>query len=350
MPMATPVATAMAVPMETPPGDATPLKSLSGPPGVPPLTNRVATRSRNELALARMAQKNELWLMRRSAMAKANGAATTGDSEMTAHQASEIPSATTNDHRLMAAAAQPPAMAGMETGARPSVSAEAIAETPSGPMTNRAALSYTEVDKARRAMRDEMQQMRRAAMAEAQGLNTNDLNTLTVQQRHVLEVCVAEAGGVSRALAADSLEQYNRHLTNLSRMLPLLPKTLGAGHRWNGLAQRLVASSQWSAATDLTEARRQFLPFSTALVEFVKQLRMDDPAFVGLKLYHCPMAPKPGLWMQTQGPLANPFYGAKMLTCGEEVGIAAPAAASPSPTPTPATGGHSPEKPSALPQ
>ena len=38
-----------------------------------------------------------------------------------------------------------------------------------------------------------------------------------------------------------------------------------------------------------------------------------------MKIYHCPMAPKPGLWMQVNGPLANPFYGKKMLKCGEEV-------------------------------
>jgi hypothetical protein len=31
------------------------------------------------------------------------------------------------------------------------------------------------------------------------------------------------------------------------------------------------------------------------------------------------MAPKPGLWMQAEGPLRNPFYGAKMLKCGKEV-------------------------------
>jgi hypothetical protein len=31
------------------------------------------------------------------------------------------------------------------------------------------------------------------------------------------------------------------------------------------------------------------------------------------------MAPKPGLWMQSKGPLANPYFGAAMLRCGQEV-------------------------------
>jgi Cu(I)/Ag(I) efflux system membrane fusion protein len=73
------------------------------------------------------------------------------------------------------------------------------------------------------------------------------------------------------------------------------------------------------AARDLAEARRQFLPFSTAAAEFASQLRNADPAFAGLKTYHCPMAPEPGLWMQARGPLRNPFFGQAMLTCGEEV-------------------------------
>jgi hypothetical protein len=40
------------------------------------------------------------------------------------------------------------------------------------------------------------------------------------------------------------------------------------------------------------------------------------------------MAPKPGLWLQLSGPLANPFYGSKMLRCGEEAEPYSPATAS----------------------
>ncbi|RPJ23347.1 MAG: DUF3347 domain-containing protein, partial [Planctomycetaceae bacterium] len=54
-------------------------------------------------------------------------------------------------------------------------------------------------------------------------------------------------------------------------------------------------------------------------VELAKQLRKEDPAFEGLKVYRCPMAPKPGLWLQTQGPLRNPYFGSEMLKCGTEV-------------------------------
>jgi Cu(I)/Ag(I) efflux system membrane fusion protein len=105
----------------------------------------------------------------------------------------------------------------------------------------------------------------------------------------------------------------------LSGVLPPLQKELAASHRWGGLVPSLTGLNQEQPAKDLTEARRRFLPFSTATVELAKQLRKEDPALAGLKIYHCPMAPKPGLWIQSKPPLANPFYGAEMLRCGQEV-------------------------------
>jgi Cu(I)/Ag(I) efflux system membrane fusion protein len=69
----------------------------------------------------------------------------------------------------------------------------------------------------------------------------------------------------------------------------------------------------------LAGARAVFLPFSAKAVDFAKHLRRQDDRFKSLKIYHCPMAPKPGLWLQLQGPLHNPFFGAEMPDCGEEV-------------------------------
>jgi Cu(I)/Ag(I) efflux system membrane fusion protein len=99
-----------------------------------------------------------------------------------------------------------------------------------------------------------------------------------------------------------------------------LQKELATQPGWPGLIERLAGSSGEAApAKDLAQARKWFLPFSTASVELVKQLKKQNPDFAELKIYHCPMAPKPGLWMQAKGPLANPFYGSKMSRCGEEV-------------------------------
>ena len=39
------------------------------------------------------------------------------------------------------------------------------------------------------------------------------------------------------------------------------------------------------------------------------------------KVFRCPMYPKMGqnaFWVQREGPLRNPFYGAEMIECGVE--------------------------------
>jgi len=143
--------------------------------------------------------------------------------------------------------------------------------------------------------------------------------TLTAGQRQALTGFLAVAANLSQALAADDLAKVNPCATNLPGVLAPLSQEFGAGHPWRETLQRLAAL-KWQPAQDLAGARQQFLPFSTATVELAKALRKADPAFGGLKIYHCPMAPPPGLWLQAQGPLRNPFYGARMLTCGEEVG------------------------------
>jgi Cu(I)/Ag(I) efflux system membrane fusion protein len=168
------------------------------------------------------------------------------------------------------------------------------------------------------ALREKMWK-KRQAIAEANQTNKVDSTPLSANQSQALADFLAAAAGISQALAADDLEQFNRHITNLPGALSPLQNEFGEAHRWSESIQRLAALNQEQPAKDLDEARRQFLPFSATAVELAKQLRKEDPAFAELKIYHCPMAPKPGLWIQAKGPLANPFYGAKMLKCGEEV-------------------------------
>ena len=143
-------------------------------------------------------------------------------------------------------------------------------------------------------------------------------SALTDAQRHMLKEFVGEAAELSEALAADNLEGINKHLAKLPALARPLPDALAAPHPLNAALKQLAAA-KLQTAKDLADARKQFLPFSTALVDLTKQLRKQDKAFADLKVYHCPMAPEPGLWIQAKGPLANPYYGSKMLRCGEEV-------------------------------
>jgi hypothetical protein len=198
------------------------------------------------------------------------------------------------------------------------------------PSTNRP-LTRAALSVARVAYKEEMWRNRMALIAAAHEQKATNVTaptadeqratnaaTPTADQGQALQAFVAVAARLSAALAADDLATANQCVTNLPSVLLPLQKAIGADHPGSGPIQRLV-SLQWRPSQNLATAREQFLPFSTATVELVKGLRKEDPAFAGLKIYHCPMAPKPGLWMQSKGPLANPFYGAKMLTCGEEV-------------------------------
>ncbi|HAM70603.1 MAG TPA: hypothetical protein DCM86_03055 [Verrucomicrobiales bacterium] len=139
-----------------------------------------------------------------------------------------------------------------------------------------------------------------------------------VQSHQVVQV-LSLADRLSSALSSDNLEAYNKEAAAAPALLAQLPAGIPSPHPWNPLLTRLVTLLPGSAAKDLAEARLQFGPFSTAIVELTRSARKQGGAFAALKLYHCPMAPKPGLWMQAKGPLLNPYFGAKMLNCGEEV-------------------------------
>ncbi|MBS0631257.1 MAG: efflux RND transporter periplasmic adaptor subunit [Verrucomicrobia bacterium] len=69
--------------------------------------------------------------------------------------------------------------------------------------------------------------------------------------------------------------------------------------------------------TSLTEARRSFEPWSTA----VATLLQPQHTRLGVKIFQCPMSPvsQKGRWVQRSLPLKNPFFGAAMPDCGNEV-------------------------------
>ena len=62
---------------------------------------------------------------------------------------------------------------------------------------------------------------------------------------------------------------------------------------------------------DIETARKKFKPLSEVISE------MELPQ--GFVVAFCPMADggKGAPWVQTKGEIRNPYYGAKMLTCGE---------------------------------
>jgi Cu(I)/Ag(I) efflux system membrane fusion protein len=125
-------------------------------------------------------------------------------------------------------------------------------------------------------------------------------------------------GLLSLSLAEDNLTKFNSAYAVLREHGDDLAGKFQPPHPWSQLILNLKVLAGAGAAKDIIEARRRFLIFSTNAAEFAKRIRKEDPT-AKLKVFHCPMAPKPGLWVQTSGPLQNPYFGAEMLSCGEEV-------------------------------
>lgn len=116
---------------------------------------------------------------------------------------------------------------------------------------------------------------------------------------------------VTEALAADDFPAYQKHLPALRAAIH---QTSGATHHTlSPLAEKLVD------APDLKTVRRPFEPFSNTLADLVRaQPAAQRPA----KIFQCPMTPVLGTarWLQqSDEEVRNPFFGADMLNCGEEL-------------------------------
>ena len=144
-------------------------------------------------------------------------------------------------------------------------------------------------------------------------------NQLSVAQHLALHAYLATASDISQALASDDLKQFNVHIARLPGLLATLCKEIMPPDPWAGAVQGLNDLARGVPARTLDEARNRFTRFSIPVVALARKIRKENATFAGLKVYRCLMANEPMLWIQEKGPVRNPFYGAEMLTCGEEV-------------------------------
>lgn len=142
--------------------------------------------------------------------------------------------------------------------------------------------------------------------------------TLTGVQRDAILQLLRAGNEISASLSSDDLAAFNQAQEKLEPALQHAVETLGAEHPWTVFVQPIRVASL-KPAGDLDEARAEFISFSAALVNLAQAARGADSAFSEVKIYRCPMAPKPGFWMQLQPPLRNPYFGAEMLDCGTEI-------------------------------
>ena len=131
----------------------------------------------------------------------------------------------------------------------------------------------------------------------------------------LLKTLAFSAADAASALAADDLPGYRKNLPALRAALQaylggFAPAARGplAGFK-SGLAE----------GPDLDAVRRNFEPFSTALVGLVRAEHVHHRE--GLHVFECPMTPVlgNGRWLSRGAELRNPFFGSAMLECGEEL-------------------------------
>jgi len=124
--------------------------------------------------------------------------------------------------------------------------------------------------------------------------------------KNVVEAFVA----LGTALAADDLPGSKGAAQAFSETLsadgPALTGDAEIVGKLSALSRRMVGHS------DLADIREDFLDASTEVMALarVHTAATGTPYAVAF----CPM--KPGRWLQTAPPLANPYYGSQMLRCG----------------------------------
>ena len=105
-------------------------------------------------------------------------------------------------------------------------------------------------------------------------------------------------------------------LENLSKvdMKQLTDKT--AHNHWMSIEKEIKSSANSiSNSSDITVQRNHFKHLSSHLIKSLKLFGINKKVFVEF----CPMANnnKGAFWLSTKEKISNPYYGQKMLTCGE---------------------------------
>ncbi|MEN9402449.1 MAG: hypothetical protein RL091_1152 [Verrucomicrobiota bacterium] len=141
-----------------------------------------------------------------------------------------------------------------------------------------------------------------------------DTSAVPVAVGAELQALALAAADAAAPLADDNLEGYKEKLPALRDALSayLAAEPHAVHGAFGGLLEKAVVPD------DLAMARAAFTPISTAVTDAA--LKSGHGSVAGLHAFECSMAN--ARWLQRDAETKNPFYGQKMLNCGEE--IAAP--------------------------
>lgn len=116
---------------------------------------------------------------------------------------------------------------------------------------------------------------------------------------------------LGEALAADDLDGANTKIAALRSALATATTDPAATETTRPLLEDMAKLTDRMRGQDIEGVREEFLDLSTKALAFASAAQGGEAT---VAVAFCPM--KPGRWLQTQGTIANPYYGASMLTCG----------------------------------
>lgn len=156
--------------------------------------------------------------------------------------------------------------------------------------------------------------------------STTALPALTEAQRSELVSFIGLIDGLTAALAADNLNDFNSRASGLHAALPKLLGAFAESGPWREFIASLEPKAHLEAAADLKAARKAFHALNEPVVALAKLARRSEARFRDVKVFRCPMtkdaflgAPRTAEWLQLAAPIRNPWFGAEMLDCGSEV-------------------------------
>lgn len=119
---------------------------------------------------------------------------------------------------------------------------------------------------------------------------------------------------VQETLAADSVVAVKEQVARVAAEADSIAKSSGGKLSLEALEnlEDVVAAAKGMSAIEIQALREQFKVLSAAVGHLVER-----QAVAGHGIYYCPMAD--AYWVQKSGAVKNPYYGAKMLACGEVV-------------------------------
>jgi len=129
---------------------------------------------------------------------------------------------------------------------------------------------------------------------------------------------------LSDALAADDAAKVDVAATNLRKSLAAVDAVPTQGEivvAWKEMKQRLIQTlSAITEAQELSAKRAAFQPFSQEVSKVV--IAVSDQLSIPVYEAWCPMAfnNKGGTWLQQDRQIMNPYFGSKMLRCGDVIG------------------------------